>query len=81
MFRYPGVIVIPVLSQQDLHAAIKHCVIAVVNTSVSEGMAACILEVRRVISSCILREKICADKIRQLLTVRFNVSDNCYILG
>jgi hypothetical protein len=46
LFRYPGVIVMPALSQPDLHAGIKHCIIAVVNTSASEGMAACILEVR-----------------------------------
>ena len=38
---------LPALSQADLHAAIKHFVVAVVNTSVSEGMAACILEVRQ----------------------------------
>jgi hypothetical protein len=43
---YPGVVVLPALSQPELHAAIKHSVTAVVNTSVSEGMAACILEVR-----------------------------------
>ena len=36
----------PALSQSDLHAGIKHFITAVVNTSVSEGMAACILEVR-----------------------------------
>ncbi|CAB4005915.1 Hypothetical predicted protein [Paramuricea clavata] len=42
--KYPGVIVMPALSQPALHAGIKHCITAVVNTSVSEGMAACILE-------------------------------------
>ena len=36
----------PALSQSDLHAAIKlDCVLAVVNTSISEGMASSILEV------------------------------------
>ncbi|XP_028396617.1 glycosyltransferase 1 domain-containing protein 1-like [Dendronephthya gigantea] len=42
--RYPGVVILQALSQPDLHAAIKYSATAVVNTSISEGMAASILE-------------------------------------
>ena len=55
--KYPGVVVLPALSQPDLHALIKHFVVAVVNTSVSEGMAACILEAMDM-STVVLARKI-----------------------
>jgi len=42
--RTTGVFLAQERSQQELHAAMKHC-FAVVNSSVSEGMSAAILEV------------------------------------
>ena len=43
-FRTPGVRLIGEMAQEDLHAVVKNC-FAVVNSSVSEGMSAAILEV------------------------------------
>lgn len=42
--RAPGVHLLQELPQDDLHAAMKRC-FAVVNSSISEGMSAAILEV------------------------------------
>ncbi|KAJ7410669.1 Glycosyltransferase 1 domain-containing protein 1 [Willisornis vidua] len=41
--RAPGVHLLPELPQEELHAAVKRC-FAVVNSSISEGMSAAILE-------------------------------------
>ena len=43
-FSSAGVRLVREMPQDDLHAALKHCV-ALVNSSVSEGMSAAILEV------------------------------------
>ena len=43
-FRTPGVRLLREMPQEDLHAALKNC-FAVLNSSVSEGMSAAILEV------------------------------------
>lgn len=42
--RAPGVHLLQEMPQDDLHAAMKRC-FAVVNSSISEGMSAAILEV------------------------------------
>ena len=45
--RTPGVVLLPAIKSQDLHSAMQAS-LALVNTSLSEGMAESILEVHKV---------------------------------